>query len=75
MNSSKSKYEIITSIVKCENEKLLWKIARDKFLEDSEAQNEFVIKYIKENYYSLNLIKNKDPDPIMLYNKTIKKCV
>ena len=75
MDGFKSTHDIITNIIKSENEKILWKIADNKFRGDKDKQQKFVDKYLKENYYTLNILKKGEQDPIMLYYKTLKKCV
>ena len=71
------KFDILSDIIKEDIKKLLEEISIDEFPEDlplSDGQLPFVAKYLKENYYTLEIIKSKNAtDPIRIYNSTIKK--
>ena len=71
------KFDILSNIIKEDINKMLIEISNDRFPEDiplSDGKLPFVSKYLKQNYYVLEIIKSKNSlDPIRIYNSTIKK--
>ena len=67
------KYDHLITIIKDKNIELLRKIAADEFPEEPELQSKFVNKYLKEAYYTLELVRG-DPKKACLkyYDKSLK---
>lgn len=71
------KFDILSKIIKEDIKTMLEDISKDNYPNDIPLPNgnlPFVSKYLKQNYYALELIKSKNGyDPIRIYNSTIKK--